>query len=182
MKKVTETLLFKGQWLEMRTSEFVNERGETFHWEHIGRTKRDHAVVILATLRPSNRVVFIRQFRPGINGNVIGLPAGLAESNDPGEDALRELREEAGFVGKVISVSPVLTSYPALSAGTVQLVQVDVDESLPENRAPQQELEPGEEIEVILVPRADASQFLQQQVDAGTAVVSGIWYLFAVSA
>ncbi len=50
-----------------------------------------------------------KQFRPPVDKAVIEIPAGLV---DPGESAaksaVRELREETGYVGEVSEVSPIM--------------------------------------------------------------------------
>lgn len=179
MEKIDEKILFQGNWLSLKNSRYRDQHGREFSWEHVVRERGSHAVVMLATLQPSRRVILIRQFRPGANARVIGLPAGLVEDNCSAEEnALRELREETGYWGTVRSISPVLSSFPALSDATVQLFEIEVDENLPENQKPTQTLEPGEDISVILLPRAEILPFLEAEAKAGTRVVSGLWYLF----
>jgi hypothetical protein len=58
------------------------------------------------------------------------------------------------------------------------LLRAEIDETLPENRAPVQELEPGEEIEVILKKRESIRDFLLEEHRRGTLIGPGIWYLF----
>ncbi len=182
MKKVDEIILGQGNWLVLKKSSFIDDQGTPFSWEHIERKGSKHAVVILATFKPSNDILLIRQFRPGANAFVLGLPAGMMEPDalTPGDEALRELLEEAGYIGNVKDTGPIVSSFPALSDATMQLVQVDIDESLPANQNPQQHLEPGELITTLRVPRSQIRKFLKQEAQAGTQIVSGLWYLFAV--
>lgn len=182
MKKIGEETLGEGKWLSLKRSFFEDSDGQQFDWEHIARKGSRHAVVILATLRPSNDILLIRQFRPGANAFVLALPAGMAEKDhQPGEDALRELQEETGYHGIITDIGPVVSSFPALSDATVQLVQVDIDETLPENQNPKQQLEVGEIIQTLRIPRRNIRQFLRDEVQRGAQVVSGLWYLFAIS-
>ena len=47
-------------------------------------------------------IVLQRQFRPPINKVVIEVPAGLVDENETAaESAVRELKEETGYVGTV---------------------------------------------------------------------------------
>jgi 8-oxo-dGTP pyrophosphatase MutT (NUDIX family) len=178
MEKISEEILFQGEWLRVKRSHFKNNRGEEYSWEHLDRTRAPHAVVILATLRPSGKKVFIRQFRPGVEGFVIGLPAGLSESPTIEEDAHRELLEETGYIGTITTISPKLYTMPALSSNSIQFIEMDVDETLPQNQSPQQELEPGEEIEVFLVAPDKTDAFFTERQKEGDFLVSGLWYLF----
>lgn len=58
---------------------------------------------------PGPEILLQKQFRPPVNKVVIEVPAGLI---DPGETAeraaIRELKEETGFVGTAIETSPVM--------------------------------------------------------------------------
>jgi ADP-ribose pyrophosphatase len=172
-----EIILYQGKWIELRQRTYHNPRGGTSEWEVLDRTKHPHAVVMLATLVPSNQIVIIKQFRPGINSYVYGLPAGLCESDDIAENALRELLEETGYVGTITEISPVLASFPALSSSTMQLVHITIDETNPTNINPMQALEDNEEIEVITMAKDKLKPFLIEEQQKGTAIASGLWYL-----
>ena len=182
MQKIAEETLGSGKWLSLKRSTFVDDRGQQFSWEHIERIGTKHAVVIFAVTKPSDEVVLIRQFRPGANAFVLGLPAGMAEpeSASAGEDALRELKEETGYIGTLVEVGPVVSSFPAHSDATVQLVRMEIDESLPQNQRPEQALEPGEIIETLRVPLRDLRSFVRKEAASGTQVVSGLGYLCAL--
>lgn len=50
-----------------------------------------------------------KQFRPPINKVVIEVPAGLVDAKETAaESAVRELREETGYVGVAVEISPVM--------------------------------------------------------------------------
>jgi ADP-ribose pyrophosphatase len=61
----------------------------------------------------SPRIVLQKQWRPPVNAVVIEIPAGLMDPNElPETCALRELKEECGYVGEVMgggfAVSPIM--------------------------------------------------------------------------
>ena len=69
---------------------------------------------ILAVLKSPNRppeTVLVTQFRPPIGSYCVEMPAGLVDAKETAEQAaVRELREETGFFGKVTRSSPIISS------------------------------------------------------------------------
>ena len=178
MKKISEKMVYEGQWLSVFESVYETKKGESITWESIRRTRSATGVVVLARLIPSRKFVLIKQFRPAAQGYVLGLPAGLA-FGDPNH-ALVELKEETGYAGKIVSVSPVLKTGSTITNENGLIVSIEVDERDPANQDPQQELEPGEDIEVCLVKREDAVGFIQREQAKGTHISSSLWYMFGV--
>jgi ADP-ribose pyrophosphatase len=132
----------------------------------------------LAKLIPSNQIVLIKQYRPAIEGYVLAVPAGLG-FNDP-EHALVELKEETGYTGKIVSVSPILKTGASLINDNARIICIEVDESLAVNQNPQQELEVGEDIQVYLVKASDALEFIRSQQEQGVYISANLWYLFGI--
>jgi len=65
-----------------------------------------------------------------MNKWVIEFPKGLIKANETIEKAaLRELKEETGYNGKVTSVSPFLTTCAYLMNEMSSIVEIEVDES-----------------------------------------------------
>jgi ADP-ribose pyrophosphatase len=178
MKKISEKMVYEGQWLSVHESIYETKKGDSITWESIRRKKSATGVVALAQLMPSKRIVLIKQFRPVAHGYVLGLPAGLAYG-DPNH-ALVELKEETGYTGKILSVSPVLKTGSTITNENGLIVSIEIDENDPVNANPQQELEAGEDIEVCLVHKKDALEFLQSEQAGGTHVSSALWYMFGV--
>jgi len=91
--------------------------------------------------------------------------------------ALRELREETGFEGKVIGCSPTVVSNPGMSTGNMRVVTVEVDvEGEGEVEMPEQKLEEGEDIEVVIVPLGELYKRLVKYSEEGKKVDSRLWH------
>lgn len=179
MKKISEKMVYEGQWLSVHESIYETKKGHAITWESIRRKKSATGVVALAQLMPSKRIVLIKQFRPAAHGYVLGFPAGLAYG-DPNH-ALVELKEETGYTGKIISVSPVLKTGSTITSENGLIVSIEVDEHDPVNRHPEQKLEPGEDIEVCLVHKQDVLEVIKSEQAKGTHVSSTLWYMFGVA-
>lgn len=142
-------------------------------WETVSRTTRpstskSDAVVVLGILRliDGPRLLLVKQFRPPVRSVSVELPAGLVEDGESPEEAgIRELREETGFVGVVRRVHPPASLSPGMSTELVTLVEVDI-----EGEVRRQQLDPGENIEVISVPLNRLEEALKHMAEQGITV------------
>ena len=99
-------------------------------------------------LTPDGRLVLVRQFRYGIDEFSLEIPGGMLEpGEDPVAGALRELREETGFVGAKARVLASVHPNPAIQNNRCHFVLVE-DAEL---RAPLG-WDHDEEIEVLTAP------------------------------
>src|SRR5450756_2050300 len=168
MKKTGERIIGKGNWLVLREDIFVNDSGEEVHWECIAHATDTYVVVVVARLMPSGRYVLLRQYRQAIENTVIGFCAGVAPAGSkPEVEALRELREETGFVGHIVASSGPLKVNVGMSNDDQYILSAEIDETDPLNQHPQQELEPSEEIEVVLLMKDEIPAFLLSEQAAG---------------
>jgi ADP-ribose pyrophosphatase len=132
MKKTGERIIGKGNWLVLREDTFVSDSGEEVHWECISRTSDTYVVVVVARLMPSGRYVLLRQYRQPIENTVIGFCAGAASAGcDPEIEALRELREETGFVGRMVTSSGSLKVNVEMSNDDQYIFSAEIDETDP---------------------------------------------------
>ena len=163
--------LFKGKWLKFEEIIYKDFKSAVRSWENVKRTPDRGAAVIIAVLRPSNRLVLIRQYRPPTDKYIIEFPAGLI---DGGEDcnisAVRELKEETGYVGKVVGFTAPVYSSPGLTDETVSIVFIDVDEGDSQNINPVPANEATEDIEVFLVDLNKVYDFLNEREKLGDKV------------
>jgi ADP-ribose pyrophosphatase len=181
LKKLSEKILHQGKWLALKEAIYESKKGERFTWESIERKGTGAIVIIVARLIPSNKIIFIRQFRPVINNYIIGFPAGISHGEPVEETALRELREETGYAGKIISVSPPLAVNSAIIPDHLYVVEMNVDEEESFNNDPKQDLEPSEEIEVFCIRKKEIRKFIDDHHALGDEIGSGVWHMFGTS-
>ncbi|KAG9722573.1 putative ADP-ribose pyrophosphatase, partial [Aureobasidium melanogenum] len=117
------------------------------------------AVGIVAILeKPTGPELLLqKQYRPPIDKVCIEVPAGLVDEGEDAETcALRELKEETGYVGEVIKgtlgVTPVMFNDPGFCNTNLNMVHVRLDMSNPDNQNPRPELEENEFIECFSIP------------------------------
>jgi 8-oxo-dGTP pyrophosphatase MutT (NUDIX family) len=157
-------------------AEYPDARGIGRSWEFVDRENRQSAVLMVTRCLPSGDWIFVRQYRAAMGAEVIEFPAGLVDAEETvAAAALRELREETGFTGRVVALSPTLSTSPGLTSERARLAQVVVDERLPENRAPRQACAPGEEITVVRLTAGDALGSLERWARDGVIIDSRVW-------
>jgi ADP-ribose pyrophosphatase len=122
-------------------------------------------------------LILERQYRPPVAAVCVEFPAGLIDHNlreTPEQAALRELREECGFVGKVIHVSTAFAYEPSLTNERGCLVRIEAEP------APQKtEFDSDEFIETLVIPLATLSEQLSEL--SKTCLVDGKVLAFAMS-
>lgn len=164
-----EKVEHQGRFLAFRTLEWTDAHGETRQWETADRMTKG-AVLIMARLLPSDRILLIRQYRPPARRQVIEFPAGLTDPGEaPAEAAARELREETGYIAGNLRVYPAAYTTPGLSNEAVHMVLAEIDENAPENRNPKTDFDESEMIETILVPHAELPAFYRRETGRGNA-------------
>lgn len=178
---------FSTAWLSLSTLSyrFAHDPPATYprRWDVVSRATKPSssaadAVVILARLSLADatpRLLLVKQFRPPLAAVSVELPAGLV---DAGEDvptaALRELREETGFLGRVVRTHRPASLSPGISAETVAMVEVEV------TGKGHQQVDAGENIQVVSVPVARLDEALQwMEAEEGVVVKHAVGTLAA---
>ncbi|KAL8355015.1 hypothetical protein RB601_000692 [Gaeumannomyces tritici] len=148
----------KAKWMRLLEIKYQDPNGVERTWESAERQTRPKGcdidgVGIVAILEKPTEIVLQKQYRPPTDKIVIEVPTGLMDAGEtPEECAIRELREETGYVGKATETSPVMFNDPGFCNTNLRMVHVSIDMSLPENQDPRPQLEESEFIEVFHVP------------------------------
>lgn len=179
MKKITEKNLFSGEWLSLRESIYENKDGNLIKWESVVRTNNSSSVVIIPKLIPSKRFVLIKQFRPAINGYILGFPAGIDNNSDA--QIIEELKEETGYTGVIKKKGPFIKSQSGIFNDFGRVVFMHINENDKVNRNPKQRLESSEDIEVIQLAHDEVKEFLLNSLKQGVSIGANLWYLFVGS-
>lgn len=124
----------------------------------VRETERDFVVinapswVVALALTPDGHLVFVNQFRFGIDGFSLELPGGVVDlGEDPVAAGVRELAEETGFAGGPARLLGSVHPNPAIQSNLCHFVLV-------EQARPVAPLnwDPDEEIQVSTISVADA--------------------------
>ncbi|HEX9153547.1 MAG TPA: NUDIX hydrolase [Candidatus Saccharimonadales bacterium] len=120
MKKITPWKLLKESeslgpagWMRIITKQYELPNGNVSNWDLLyggGRT------IATLCLTPDNRVLLVRQYRPGPDRVLDEMPGGyIDKGEDPLDAARRELLEESGWDGDIELVGSTWLSSTALT-------------------------------------------------------------------
>ena len=112
--------------------------------------------VLVIPLTTDGDVVFVRQFRPGRAEEILEIPGGVMDNGEtPAETAVRELREETGFVPTDVRICGPLLPNPAFNTARFHVAVASgcINAS---TKAP----DPFEQIETDLRPLSSVSQMI----------------------
>ncbi|KAJ6787705.1 hypothetical protein PWT90_10410 [Aphanocladium album] len=152
----------EARWIKLVKIDYRDQTGKERTWESAERRSRpkdcdiDGVGIIAVLERPGGQpkeIVLQKQYRPPIDRVSLEVPAGLIDAGETAEQAaVRELREETGYVGVPTETSPMMFNDPGFCNTNLRMVHMTVDMSLPANQNPQPQLEDDEFIEVFTHP------------------------------
>ncbi len=93
IKRIDRSLVYKGAWISMYTDSMAFANGNFADWDFI----HHNGAAAMVAEDADGKIVMIRQWRPGAEGEILELPAGgINPGEEPIDAAVRELREETG--------------------------------------------------------------------------------------
>lgn len=112
-RHVAEREIHQGYLVRLTDTTIAGPGGETFHRDVV---HTPNAVGVVAVDRGADgrwEVVLVRQYRAAVDAELDEIPAGMCDvaGEAPEETAQRELREEAGYLARVLK--PLVTFHPA---------------------------------------------------------------------
>src|SRR5262245_49315509 len=163
MRPDSEETVYAGRWLSVTLEQWGNRSREV--------VRRPDVVVVVA-VDQEGFLTLVRQFRPGVRGSLLELPAGLIEDDEePLDTARRELAEETGLRGGRWRRGPSFWTTPGFCNERVHLF---VAEDLERGEASPDE---EEQLEVERWSIAEAAARLAELEDGKTLV--GLHYYLA---
>ncbi|XP_076861447.1 ADP-sugar pyrophosphatase [Brachyhypopomus gauderio] len=186
---ISEEVIVSGKWVKLEKTVYVDPSGTTRTWETAKRTTRQahtdtDGVGIIAILKRTlhkDCLALVKQFRPPMGCYTLEFPAGLIDDGESAETAaLRELKEETGYKGEVVGITPVTCLDPGLSNCSTQIVMVNINGDDIENINPTQQLGDGEFVEVVLLPLDEFQKKIDELMKKEKILVDTKVYIYAM--
>jgi ADP-ribose pyrophosphatase len=162
-KLIKSEMVLNHRWCQVRCDEIELPNGKRID-DFFVHIKPDVALVLPITLE--NEIIFVRQYRHGVDDFFIELPAGGfdPEKESAESAALRELEEETGYAAEEVKKIATLYDRPSKDTNRTHLF-------IAQNvvKVGEQNLDITEEIEVVLIPRDE----ILEKIAKGEICVAG---------
>ena len=121
----------------------------------------------------NREVVMIKQYRHGSKEITLEIPGGLVEERQPEKAALRELLEETGYTGEYVECLGAVNPNPAIFNNICHTYLVEKA-----RKTSSKNLDPDEDIEVILMPISKIPSLIEQGLINHALVIVAFHYYF----
>ncbi|MGH2412617.1 MAG: NUDIX hydrolase [Microcystaceae cyanobacterium] len=160
---INSQIILNNQWCKVRQDEVKLPNGQIIN-DYFINIRPD--IVLILPVTQKQKIVFVRQYRHGIEDILLELPAGTFDAHKENEldAAKRELEEETGYIASQLIELATLYDNPVKDTNKIHIF-IALDAS----PIGKQQLDVTEEIEVVLVPIQD----VKQKIAMGEIVVSG---------
>lgn len=157
---IDDKSLYTGKFLHLKKKTVeINGRKSDYEYLEYSSELSSASVTIVPLITYSNtsqkKIVIIANHRIPVNNFVLEFPGGISEIDGGELDALRELKEETGFIGKRLLFksnnfkSTYYDSWKSKDSGKMLFVEIDGDDEANKNAS--QELDDIEIIKVFLL-------------------------------
>jgi len=169
-KKVRSTPAGDFRIFKIRTDTSVNPRTGTEHDFFV--LDCVHWVNVIA-LTPDQKLVMVQQFRHGSNTVELEIPGGMMDPHetDPVATAVRELREETGYVGEKARLLGQVHSNPAILSNVTYTVLIENC-----RLAHGVEFDHAEDLETLLMPVAEIPKLVAEEKIGHSLVVVALYH------
>ena len=162
-KTIKSQLVFDNQWCQVRQDEVELPNGKVID-DFFVNVRPD--IVLVLAVTPQREIIFVRQYRHGVNEILLELPAGSfnSQTEDSQSAAARELEEETGYVAQQLTHLATLYDNPVKDTNEIHLF-------LAQNAQPSgiQQLDVTEDVEIVLIPVEN----VLQKISTGKICVCG---------
>ncbi|MCI5725891.1 MULTISPECIES: NUDIX hydrolase [Fusobacterium] len=157
-KRISRKEVFKNDVISVYEEELYLPNNQTVTWTFTGKRE---AVAIIANI--GDKIIFVKQYRPAIEKDMIEIPAGIVEvGEDIEEAALREFEEETGYRAQKIEKICSYYGSAGINAGQYHLFYAS---NLIKTK---QNLDENEFLEVLEIPFEEINIF--EMEDAKTII------------
>jgi ADP-ribose pyrophosphatase len=140
-------LIIDHQWCRVRQDKVRLANGTVID-DYFVNVRPD--IVLILPVTPTQEIVFVRQYRHGVNEILLELPAGTFDPHRENslKAAKRELQEETGYGATNLTKIATLFDNPVKDTNKIHLFVAE--DAIPTGK---QKLDETEAIEVILIPK-----------------------------